>query len=533
MGRYILRFMCSMLMLFFFSQINIVFASEPIVDTNNVQVFSPVDLQNQIHEFRYDKRGRLNSVVFSKYGRVLDHSITYDNNGNLLESKTNWFVHGFEENFPFSIFQFPNGEKITDDSLKVIRDKHSVFAEAVKTQDWYEFLHTDNQKIQFEPNTTYEVIFQYKIHELPGDEGNFYFLARADQSFSYDRGWTNWTGTVGETGTKKVRFTTGNSLKYNLIWGIHNGGSLSIDDIQITKIEESFESGRFDVTIFNSGYNSSGEITYLQNMTIDGNFSVLGEAQNAQDWDEFLHTDLQKFRLEPNTTYEVNFQYKVNKKPGDQGHFYFLARGAYEDFGYDRGWTNWTGEVGEVGNQKITFTTGNLLNYYLIWGLHNGGSLSIDDIQIIKIEESFESGSFDVTIFNSGYNSSGKITNLQNMIIDGNFSVLGEAQITQDWDEFLHTDLQKFRLDPNTTYEVNFQYKINKLAEGGNFYFLARGAYEDFSYDRGWSSWTGSVGTIGTQKVKFTTGNLLNYYLIWGIHNGGSLSIDNISIRKS
>ncbi|WP_234541643.1 hypothetical protein, partial [Paenibacillus pseudetheri] len=51
----------------------------------------------------------------------------------------------------------------------------------------------------------------------------------------------------------------------------------------------------------------------------------------------------------------------------------------------DKGFTQWTGEVGKVTNKTISITTGNLSTYYLIWGIHFGGSISIDDVELKKI----------------------------------------------------------------------------------------------------------------------------------------------------
>uniref|UniRef100_UPI001F09D6DE RHS repeat domain-containing protein n=1 Tax=Paenibacillus periandrae TaxID=1761741 RepID=UPI001F09D6DE len=41
-------------------------------------------------------------------------------------------------------------------------------------------------------------------------------------------------------GSKVVTFTTGSKNKYRLLWGMNQGGGLSIDDIQVTKVHSYF-----------------------------------------------------------------------------------------------------------------------------------------------------------------------------------------------------------------------------------------------------------------------------------------------------
>lgn len=60
---------------------------------------------------------------------------------------------------------------------------------------------------------------------------------------------------------------------------------------------------------------------------------------------------------------------------------------------------------------------------------------------------------------------------------------------------------------------------------------MARSTDRDTSRDVGWTTWRDPAGNSGTKTVEFTTGEKDNYYLIWGIHYGGALSIDNIKLE--
>ncbi len=80
----------------------------------------------------------------------------------------------------------------------------------------------------------------------------------------------------------------------------------------------------------------------------------------------------------------MEFVTKTGTLPGSGGHFYFLARSQAAGAPSDRGVTSWTDPVATVQKRSVTFTTGNHTDYRLIWGLHNGGALSVDDILISR-----------------------------------------------------------------------------------------------------------------------------------------------------
>lgn len=494
-------------------------------------------------QYDYDATNKLRTMTLYQYGKKLMQNFFYDTNGNLIAKKIEWYRDTFDqgkfEETRYTAGYPANAGEISNSTSAVISGSHSVIGTAPGTQEWTEFLHTDRNKMKFEPNTTYKIAFKYKVNQLSNQNGYFYFLAKSPDGANgiYNRGFTTWTGQVGEIGTKTFTLTTGDSENYYLIWGLNRGGSLSIDDIEITKIQESFESGSYTEIPYTKGYpQNSGNITTIPAKVISGTYSILGEAASSQEWTEFLHSDFKKMKFEPNTTYTVAFKYKVNQLPGQNGSFYFLARspdGTNSTF--DRGFTAWNGQVGEIGTKTITFTTGSSQNYYVIWGLNNGGSLSIDDIEITKVQESFESGGYIVAPYNRGYpHNSGIITSDPSKVISGKYSILGDAASSQEWTEFLHSDLNKVKLEPNKTYKVSFKYKVNRLSDqNGYFYFLVKSIdWANSINSKGFTTWTGQIGEIGTKTVTFTTGDSYNYYLIWGLNYGGSLSIDDVKIES-
>ncbi|MCM3748352.1 hypothetical protein M3223_13430 [Paenibacillus pasadenensis] len=494
----------------------------------------------------YDNNNKLKTLTYRLFGQNIKHDYTYDLNGNLTSQSSGWYTDDFEwgeADFSKSRFTagYPaNNGKMTANPSWVISGKYSALGEAPGTLDWSEFLHTDLQKVAFEPNTTYKISFDYRINRASEQNGFYYFLARTLEGETYsqnDKGFTLWKGQAGNSGSKTITLTTGPFQNYYLIWGLHYGGSLSIDNIRISKDLESFESGSYSIAPYGRGYPEfAGNMTSDSAKVINGKYSILGDSPNSLEWSEYLHTDNTRFQFEPNTKYKLTFSYKINRISGSNGYFYFLARtpeGPYSE--NDRSLTKWNGAIGEKGIKTITFKTGPSKKYYLIWGINNGGSISVDDISITKDEESFESGSYLIPAFSKGYPANaGKITSAPSKVISGKYSVLGESTPDIEWREFLHTDLQKIRFEPNSTYKVTFNYKvIQTLSADGEFYFLARTPEGTHAQnDRQFTSWQGVSGDEGSKTITLTTGASYKYYFIWGVHNDGAISIDDVKISK-
>ncbi|QUL56312.1 RHS repeat protein [Paenibacillus tritici] len=443
-----------------------------------------------------------------------------------------WTKETFENGSYTGTRYLPIQGTITSDPQKVVRGRYSTLLSSLSSEVWKEFNYTDSVTVKFEKNTTCSVTFAYKSIDMNSMDANrfFYFLARSTDG-QEDKSFTSWKDASGSTGIRTMTFTTGNKENYYLIWGIHAGGSLAIDDIQIVKAtssrSEGFEKGSYSQTDFLPG---SGSITEDPNHIVSGQYSAFLSSSPTEDWKEFSYTDPNKVKFEKNTTYQVTFSYQsIEMVPtGNHRYFYFLARST--DHTEDKGWRDWNTISGTRGSQVVTFTTGNKENYYLIWGIHSGGALSIDEIEITKVSESFEIGTFTDTQFTAG---SGVLTKDPAKVISGQYSAYLVSQLNEDWKAFAFSDPNKIKFEGNTTYTVSFSYKsldMNPLQNTRYFYFLARST--DDQEEKGWTTWNESSGNQGKKSVTFTTGNKENYVLIWGIHNGGALSLDDVTIHK-
>ncbi|WP_339190050.1 MULTISPECIES: hypothetical protein [unclassified Paenibacillus] len=352
----------------------------------------------------------------------------------------------------------------------------------------------------------------------PLDKSRFlYSLVRSIDN-QEDINFNSWNDASGNTGFRTLTFTTGNKDNYYLVWGIHGEGAFSLDDIKVGKVislkSESFEEGSFGKTDFLA---INGTITSDSTKVVSGNYSANLRSSKTEQWKEFAYTNSNKVKFEPNTAYIISFSYKaIDMQQNDSDScYYFLARST--DNLEDKDRTDWKDSSGNKGRKTVRFTTGSKENYYLIWGIHNGGELSLDDIEITKVSESFENGSFFNTNFKAG---SGMITTDPTFVVSGKYSAYLRSQTNEKWKEFSYSDLEEVRFEPYTTYSITFIYKSLEMDPVGDnyFYFLARSS--DNQDNKGWTAWKKSSGTKEKRTITFTTGSKENYYLIWGIHKG-------------
>ena len=109
---------------------------------------------------------------------------------------------------------------------------------------------------------------------------------------------------------------------------------------------------------------------------------------DAPGWNEFLWSDPIRLVLRPLTTYRLQFDYRVLAPPsgGDDAMFYSLvrARGTIRE---DVGWHRWQGAAGAAGRRLITFTTHDMPDYYLNFGVRHHGAIRLEDLRIWEVAE--------------------------------------------------------------------------------------------------------------------------------------------------
>ena len=302
---------------------------------------------------------------------------------------------------------------------------------------------------------------------------------------------------------------------------------------------EDFEGVGWEQSAFTGGTNGTGGVlTQDVGKVISGSQSVLGEADPSIDWIDIAYSDSTKLRLEPMTSYSVTFKYRTNAAPEVGGSHYFLVRTPTGGYAKDLAFTQWTEEASaNTSTRTVRFVTGNYSDYYLMWGLHKGGSLSLDDVSVIRQgEESFEGGSFSDSDYSGGTaGNTGMITSDAQKRISGGWSVIGSAPQATPWIDVLTSDRNKLKLRPRTTYTVRFLYRTLAAAgEGGGHYFLARTDSGGFAHDVGFTKWLEpSTDRVASRQITFTTDDFEDYYLVWGLNKGGEIVLDDISVMAT
>ncbi|MFD0713865.1 S-layer homology domain-containing protein [Paenibacillus sp. GCM10027626] len=194
--------------------------------------------------------------------------------------------------------------------------------------------------------------------------------------------WTWAPGYVSENGLSAAGMETLTGIS---LTSADDAGGPGQGEPAESEWTEDFEGGSFAESRFLDGERSgNGVVTADADKIIAGGYSAFGEADESVDWHEFLYTDKSKIKLEPGATYTVTFKARTLAAPGAAGSFYFLARTKSGGNAQDVGVNNWTDVSGDPYSKSLTFTLKGYEDYYLIWGLHNGGALAVDDIVIRK-----------------------------------------------------------------------------------------------------------------------------------------------------
>lgn len=102
------------------------------------------------------------------------------------------------------------------------------------------------------------------------------------------------------------------------------------------------------------------------------------------------------------------------------------------------------------------------------------------------------------------------------------------------WNEYLWSDPAKLILKPLTTYRLEYDYEILRGAGGAPeacFYSLVR-ARGTIREDVGWARWSPPTGSRGTRILTFTTRDMPDYFLNFGIRHHGKIRISNLSVHE-
>ncbi len=429
----------------------------------------------------------------------------------------------------------------------------------------------------FKPNTTYMLTFKYqpefdmRNYKFGSNDGYVFALTSKNGGEGATVGYHKWQDISGEPGFKTMVFTTQDYKDYKLNIKSEGFDSIEVTDIYIEKMGgyyEHFEN--YDFTDEHSIYypinTKNAYITNKEDEVITGNTSVVINTKSKGDVDG-LKIDTNVFPLKPNTTYTLSFKFQNLSMVGKGGYMYLNL---FDEL------TNTSTRISEwyerddlyFTNKTFTFTTSESTKQTIVFGLHNGGKYAIDDLILTEqakgdiiegtdIEsprnevpqhdlggigevEDFEDSSFNSCSFDWGYFGWGQFTFNPEFVISGNSSLMGQVEneaVDNEWFEFAHSKLEAYEFKPNTTYTLEFKYRIiNNPINDGRFYVLFRSNSLGYSEDVGYQALPvlsqDELGQIKTFTKDVTIGNAEDYKLVFGMHWLGTIVIDDVLITE-
>ena len=128
---------------------------------------------------------------------------------------------------------------------------------------------------------------------------------------------------------------------------------------------------------------------------IAGQYSLKGGYHGIESYTPYLYSDYRCLALDPLETYELTFDYRILETPdrGFETIFYSPTAGGQDI------WLPGiviTGEGGDSGSASLTNTLEDFADYQVRWNIIGTGSISIDTIQIRKVETNDVVAALDV-----------------------------------------------------------------------------------------------------------------------------------------
>lgn len=204
---------------------------------------------------------------------------------------------------------------------------------------------------------------------------------------------------------------------------------------------------------------TAGTITSDPSEVISGKQSIKGAYFGSGTYTSYLHTDPALIPLTPNHAYRVTFLYRILVTP-NQGFlvsFYSLTGGAAGSFLPS---LTLTGAAGDTGTATLTNTLGSYSDYRGQWNVIGTGAIAINDIQITDAATGTAIATEDCEESAPTVGPGLQLQNGAAVVTDPALVIGGKASVRlRNYGE-LTTNPTAWNLAPNTTYIVEFQYRI-------------------------------------------------------------------------
>lgn len=438
----------------------------------------------------------------------------------------------------------------------------------------------DLKNIRLKASSNYEVTFEYtpslKLSEHKmGDEDGFIVVTKDNKK--EENVVSNFQDVSEEKAIKTVSVITGNNGPYSL--EIYGKG-IYANKIKTGKIIIENKTGY--VQSFDKKYNllSSKNAWYSDNENVinndtnilgsKGSIEVLGEVPHQEN--DGLVSDPSLLKIKNNAAYTITFSTKGASIAGNASYYYLHLMNNDASIQTIGEWYDRPDEPNSI--KSFTFITPKDGKLSLAFGVKNIGSYLIDNINIVEnpkglivtgddvkninnvrpfdsnkgldYVEGFEGMVLNDSTFTYGFNRWGHLTNDKTEVISGKYSMSSRLDeetyryFNDNWFEFMYSNSKYIKLEANTSYRVEFSYKLmEKIKQNTNplldgyAYILARSqSYLD--KDTAVGRFADNVELNRTKKMiyDFTTGAANDYYIVIGLYGKGVLIVDDIKISK-
>jgi len=250
-------------------------------------------------------------------------------------------------------------------------------------------------------NTTYLVSFRYEVTGNPANDLNTddpgYFACYAEGDDGVRIGETRWYDRAGQPPARKtVLIALRERTDYRLVWEAAGGGSMSVDDVGVEELDAA--------RVRRLAADTDWPAAVARDLVVHGNATAFdrrrppcplpvvtasrdrSEVRLPDDWYDFLETNAENVRLEPNTSYTVWFTCSIRPQIWQGDYAYVAVRVGERGTGPDRAFFMWTQRyTSNPVRRAYTFRTGPEEGYRLVWGLKNGGQCEISQIVVVQL----------------------------------------------------------------------------------------------------------------------------------------------------
>jgi hypothetical protein len=389
----------------------------------------------------------------------------------------------------------------------------------------------------------------------------------------------NYQDVSEEKAMKTVSIVTGSADSYTLdISGTGNyKNKISVGKVYITKNTgyiEKFENG-YNLLSVKSPWYCDNENSYIPDgESIADSASVIVTGTQPHEFSDGLFTDSSLVKLSPKSSYTISFKTKGYEIGGNACYYYLKVVDASGKSNVIGEWYDRPDEA--LHTKSFTFITPDGEDLQLVFGVKNTGAYLLDDINLVKnhdgiivvgedvghvnnvrpyVEEKLSSGyveGFEGMVlhdstFTYGFNRWGHLTNRENEVISGKYSMSSEIEpetfkyMEDNWYEFMYSNPKYIKLEANTKYKITLKFKLVTRIKlhtdptlDGYAYIMARsrsGADADSAVKQ-FATASFKLDRVYELEYEFTVGNSDDYYIVIGTHGRGTLIIDDKSLTK-